>query len=328
MEMHMKAKTWLQQKNRNGRSKNATPLHPVSCARLGRLFALTAVAALALGLLCSCSQAAQEGSSSGASTPEDATNTAMVAYANEGQFLFVDQDTQTPYIPTDLERATITSGGQQIEPSQLEAGNVVLVTGDGIMMESYPGQYPNIFKVEVLEKGSPADAEQYSELVSEIFAPADPAQVPTGSLSYTTDLAQVSVVLNPVSWEWSYPATDTSAAGVSSSDNAQMPWSTDGKLASDVSDARIPQQLNATATFSAKPDSVSVQRMPLIMGDATADSADPGAHYVAGDEQASEGVDFDLVDGTPTFPIEPNYLYVLKVDFASGHVEYAFYTTT
>lgn len=185
----------------------------------------------------------------------------MVAYANEGQLLFVDQDTQTPYIPTNLDDASITSGGQQIEPSQLEAGNVVLVTGDGIMLESYP-------------------------------------------------------------------ATDTSAAGTSSSDNAQLPWSTDGKLASDIADARIPQQLEATATFSAKPDSVSVQRMPLIMADATADSADPGAHYIAGDEQAVENVDFKLVYGTPTFPIEPNYLYVLKVDFANGHVEYAFYTTT
>lgn len=304
------------------------PLPSPSRTRTTRLFALAAVAALATALLCSCSQSGQGGSSSGASTPEDATNTAMVAYADEGRFLFVDQDTQTPYIPTNLDDAVITSGGQQIEPSQLEAGNVVLVTGDGIMLESYPGQYPNIFKVEVLEKGSPADAEQYSELVDQVFAPTDPADVPTGSLSYTTGLAQVSVVMNPVSWEWSYPATDTSAAGTSSSDNAQLPWSTDGKLASDVADARIPQKLDATATFSAKPESVSVQRMPLIMADATADSADPGAHYIAGDEQAVENVDFKLVDGTPTFPIEPNYLYALKVDFANGHVEYAFYTTT
>lgn len=303
-----------------------SPAKRTSC-RL-RFALVSVVVALAMMLLCSCSQGNQEESPSGTSVPEDATNTAMVAYAHEGQFLFVDQDTQTPYIPTNLEDAAITSDGQRTDASELEAGNVVRVTGDGIMLESYPGQYPNIFKVEMLEKGSPADAEQYSELVSEIFAPADPAQVPTGSLSYTTDLAQVSVVLSPVSWEWNYPATDSGTAGTSSSDNARLPWSTDGRLASGVDDARIPQQLQAAATFSVKPESVSVQRMPLIMADVTADSADPGAHYVAGDEQASQGVDFELVDGTPAFPIEPNYLYMLKVDFANGHVEYAFYTTT
>ncbi len=311
------------------KAHETTPFCPSSRTWATRLFALAAVAALAMALLCSCSQAGQEGSSASASAHEDATSTAMVAYVDDGRFLFVDQDTQTPYIPTNLESASITSGGQRIDASELEAGNVVRVTGDGIMLESYPGQYPNIFEVEVLEKGSPADAEQYSELVDQVFAPTDPAEVPVGSLAYTTDLAQVSVVLNPVSWEWSYPATDSDAAGASSSDNAQLPWSTDGKLASGVGDARIPQQLEATATFSAKPESVSVQRMPLIMSDATADSADPSAHYIAGDEQAAEGVASELApDGTASFSIEPSYLYVLNVNFANGHVEYAFYTTT
>ena len=309
--------------------RDAAPLRSLSRTKSARLFTLAAVAVLVLGLLCSCSQAGQDGSQAPTSASEDATSTAMVAYADDGQFLFVDQDTQTPYIPTNLEDAAMTSGGQQIDASELEAGNVVRVTGDGIMLESYPGQYPNIFEVEVLEKGSPADAEQYSELVAQVFAPTDPADVPTGSLAYTTDLAQVSVVLNPMVWEWSYPATDASAAGTSSSDNAQLPWSTDGKLTSDVADARIPQQLDATASFSSKPESVSVQRMPLIMADATADSTDPSAHYIVGDEQATESVASELAgDGDASFQIEPNYLYVLKVAFAGGQVEYAFYTTT
>ena len=33
----------------------------------------------------------------------------------------------------------------------LVAGNIVQVTGNGIMLESYPGQYPGITKVEVIE---------------------------------------------------------------------------------------------------------------------------------------------------------------------------------
>lgn len=56
------------------------------------------------------------------------------------------------------------------------AGNIVQVTGNGIMLESYPGQYPGITKVEVIETGSPADAEQYADIVDTVFAAPDKAK--------------------------------------------------------------------------------------------------------------------------------------------------------
>ena len=96
-------------------------------------------------------------------TQGDVVSTAMVAYANGDQVLFVDQETQTPYIPTEIDDATIIVDGQQTDEEALVAGNIVQVTGNGIMLESYPGQYPGITKVEVIETGSPADAEQYAE---------------------------------------------------------------------------------------------------------------------------------------------------------------------
>ena len=98
-------------------------------------------------------------------TQGDVVSTAMVAYANGDQVLFVDQETQTPYIPTEIDDATIIVDGQQTDEEALVAGNIVQVTGNGIMLESYPGQYPGINKVEVIETGSPADAEQYADIV-------------------------------------------------------------------------------------------------------------------------------------------------------------------
>ena len=98
-------------------------------------------------------------------TQGDVVSTAMVAYANGDQVLFVDQETQTPYIPTEIDDATIIVDGQQTDEEALVAGNIVQVTGNGIMLESYPGQYPGITKVEVIETGSPADAEQYADIV-------------------------------------------------------------------------------------------------------------------------------------------------------------------
>lgn len=84
-------------------------------------------------------------------TQGDIVSTAMVAYANGDQVLFVDQETQTPYIPTEIDDATIIVDGQQTDEEALVAGNIVQVTGNGIMLESYPGQYPGITKVEVVE---------------------------------------------------------------------------------------------------------------------------------------------------------------------------------
>ena len=103
----------------------------------------------------------------------DVVSTAMVAYANGDQVLFVDQETQTPYIPTEIDDATIIVDGQQTDEEALVAGNIVQVTGNGIMLESYPGQYPGITKVEVIETGSPADAEQYADIVDTVFAAPD-----------------------------------------------------------------------------------------------------------------------------------------------------------
>ena len=92
-----------------------------------------------------------------------------------------------PYIPTEIDDATIIVDGQQTDEEALVAGNIVQVTGNGIMLESYPGQYPGITKVEVIETGSPADAEQYADIVDTVFAAPDQSQVPVGSLSYKTD---------------------------------------------------------------------------------------------------------------------------------------------
>lgn len=134
-----------------------------------------------------------DNANAGGNLPADAVeSTAMVAYVNGDQVLFVDQETQTPYIPTNIDDAKIIYNGQEIDEDDLVAGNIVKVTGNGVMAESYPGQYPGIYQVEVVEQGSPADAEQYADIVDTVFAAPDQSQTPAGSLDYKTPDAQVS----------------------------------------------------------------------------------------------------------------------------------------
>lgn len=112
------------------------------------------------------------------SPAEEHVSTALVAWASGDQVLFVDQATESPYLPTLPEDAP-----------ELAAGNVVRVTGNGIMLESYPAQYPGITQVEVIEEGTPEDAERYADLVARLCPPKDPAEPPSAAVEYQTGLA-------------------------------------------------------------------------------------------------------------------------------------------
>ena len=243
-------------------------------------------------------------------------STAMVAYANGNEVMFVDQETQTPYIPTNLDAATIIYDGQDIDEDDLIAGNIVQVTGNGIMLESYPGQYPGITKVEVVEQGNPADAEQYADIVDTVFAAPDQSQAPVGNPEYKTTDAQVSVMLNPVAYEWEWVQQDGTTDEAEVSAEA---FNADGTLAETVADARITGATDAFAAFSVNPTAIEIERRPLATTDAPA--VDP------------TGQDEDVActlgeDGAAAFSMEPGFLYELKATFPQGEAEYAFYTVS
>ena len=175
-------------------------------------------------------------------------------------------------------------------------------------------QYPGITKVEVIETGSPADAEQYADIVDTVFAAPDQSQVPVGSLSYKTDQADTSVVLNPYEFDWQWQTEDgqtsTSQVDGSAADG-------NGTLNETIVDARIPNAVDAFVAFSVNPTSLEIERRPLVKGETA--KIDP----------QSDGEDVPCTlgdDGTAALRIEPNYLYEVKATFPQGEAEYAFYT--
>ncbi|MEC4272027.1 hypothetical protein VJ923_02475 [Adlercreutzia sp. R25] len=242
-------------------------------------------------------------------------STAMVAYADDDTVLFVDQETGAPYFPTLIDDAVVSENGAEIDADDLVAGNLVQVTGNGIMLESYPGQYPGITKVEVISQGTPADADQYAALVAEVIATPDPSAVPTGYVEYTTDLAQTSVVLNPFDYHWVVPGDN---GNNSEEDLDGEAADASGALASDIIDARIPAAIDAVAGFSATPTNATVERKPLT-NEGDAPTVDPAAE----DEMVPSTLQ---ADGTVAFTIEPGYLYEIETDYAQGEASYAFYT--
>lgn len=240
---------------------------------------------------CSSSRAADKQDSAATNptaTDGEFANTAMVVTFGDGEILFVDQDTDTPYFPT-LPEGT----------PELTAGNIVRVTGNGIMLESYPGQYPGITNVEVIKEGTPADAEKYTDIVAEIWQPKDPAELPYASVEYTTELAAASVMLPALSYVWNFEQ-DGEAHTIA--EDAQQP----NQVASEsLPDVRIDSPTEVTANFDVNTTSVSVKRWS------------EGALN-------SEGEAVQVSADELSFAVEPEYRYAIFATFEQGEATYAF----
>ena len=217
---------------------------------------------------------------------DEFVSTAMVVTFGDGEVLFVDQDTGSPYYPTLPESAP-----------ELTAGNIVRVTGTGIMLQSYPGQYPGITKVEVVEEGSPADAEKYDELVAQIWHPKDPAELPYASLEYTTELAAVSLMLQSYGYTWSYEENgETTAISADSALPAQL-------AADELPDVSVDAPTEVTASFDVPATGIEVTRWSEDALDAE------------GEPVETDGL---------SFTVEPGYRYALLATFDAGEVTYVF----
>lgn len=270
---------------------------------------------LALALACPLAACAPGGASDDDPAPaetgtsdEGYVSTALVVRfgANDEQVLFVDCDTEAPYYPTLPDDAP-----------ELSSGNVVRVTGNGIMLESYPAQYPGITEVEVLEEGSPEDAAAYDELVSQLWQEPDPSEPPTGSVDYATDLASVSVMLPTHGYTWSFEEggeTQTVVADVAGP--VQV-------AADDLPDVVVDGATEVQASFSAEATSATVERYSERDVAAAIEAAGSAASVDA-DAVAAEPVACEVVDGKVGLTVEPGWRYHLTVEFPGGTVGYLF----
>ena len=289
-----------------------------STARIG--------AALALACLMGatgCSTPAPTASGSGAAnaaatrniSEEDAMfeSEALVIASDEAGLLFVDTETETPYTPGDLAQARIVGAdGEEISASDLARGNLVRVVGNGIMLESYPAQYPGISEVEVLKTGSAADADPYNELVAQVRPAKDPAEPPYAALSYRTDDAAVTVALTLVSSTWQDGENAT----------GERPAPAVAFTPDALADARISHALEATVELDTP--ATAVRAVRWNESDLARAAEASGGYTALEENQPSEEVAVSTADGAASLTIEPGWRYALTVEFTDGEATYAF----
>ena len=214
---------------------------------------------------------------------------AMVLRDPSGGLYFVGTDNGSFFTASIPDKITGTDGSQ-ITEADLGAGDVVDITGNGSMLESYPGQYPGVTEITVVSDGTEEDAQQYQDLIDGIYTEPDPAEPPSVNLEYETELAVTALMLPRQSEELN---------------EAKLDGPTDLRL--------IP---------SKEMESVEVVRWPESDWN---DVKDPTKESSFSEGEAVEPV---LEDGTWVIPgAESGYVYLVTGHWAEGYVEYGFHTT-
>lgn len=132
-----------------------------------------------------------------------AENFAMYVPGRQDAFLMIDQGDEGAFSMT-MPEELYDINGNKITVEQLRAGNILKLTGDGIMLVTYPGQYPGVVKAEVVKEGTPADTEPYQEILDEFCPEPDPAEPPGLHAEYTYRRAATGVSIARGSYRWSY----------------------------------------------------------------------------------------------------------------------------
>ena len=94
---------------------------------------------------------------------------AMYIPRGKDKHLMIDQKNGTIFT-VDMPEDIRGKDGKKISQKELKRGNIVAIYGDGIMLESYPGQYPGVSKIKVLKAGKPTDADRYQNVLEQ-FCP-------------------------------------------------------------------------------------------------------------------------------------------------------------
>ena len=207
----------------------------------------------------------------------------------------------------------IGADGRALTADDLRPGNVVRVAGNGIMLESYPGQYPGIETIEVVREGSAADAERYADLVAELSVTVDPAQPAAANLEYATDLARVTLMLRDNGYTWTYEENGEPVQVIA---DVAHPVQIDP---ADVPDAGIDQPVEGAVVFDRPVEALTVTRWSEQALEQAASEA--GSYQdIDADSLPAETVTVSLEDEKARVDLDPGYRYALDATFAEGTV--------
>lgn len=229
---------------------------------------------------------------------------------DQGIWYLGDLQHETIYTTQKPDGILSDENGTALDTDQIKKGDFLEITGDGIMRESYPGQYPGISHLTRLTGGTEADAEPFEEELSELLPEKDPSEIPFLNICYTQPDAQVTAMATRGGYSWSYTDKDGTGQNIVADSAFILEWTELNDLNTATDDGKTDLELY----FSEEPDKVSTMRWP---------SEEKGKDFSDGyPEGETVSVEHDgnwMIRGA-----EAGYVYEVDAEFKNGTVSYGF----
>lgn len=296
---------------------------------MGKWMKIGLAAVMGLGLLAGCGNGGQSGNketlesnvqtesaavdsvsdseSESAVAEETAAMHCLLLKGENDTWLFVDRDYGTLFYAPVPEQLTDASG-KQVAKDDLKAGNQIDIYGNGIMLESYPGQYPGVFQMVVTAEGAEEDLAEYQELIDQFFPEPDMSQPPQLDIAYTTSLAKMTVVLSgPGNYTWETSSENEGESKVVTvCGSAVIQWN-------ELIDISLEGKTDVTIISEVMPQQATVTRWPVA--DYMTENYDDGEAVTV---ETDENGRLILKD------VEEGYIYSIIACWEMGEAEYGF----
>lgn len=232
----------------------------------------------------------------------------LLLKGDNDSWLFIDQDYGTLFyapVPENLTDAT----GNPLSKDDLKAGNQIDIYGNGIMLESYPGQYPGVMQMVVTAEGSKDDLAEYLELINEVFPEPDMSQPPQLCISYTTSQANTTVVLSgPGNYTWETPSENEGESNVITACGSMVnQWT-------NIIDVTLEGKTDIAIVSEVMPDEVKAYRWRV------------SAYMAENADSEPVTVEKDADGRLILKNVEEGYIYGITASWEMGEAEYAFVT--
>ena len=238
------------------------------------------------------------------------TMQAVYLKKEDGNNIFVELENDMPFTGKIPQEELYDENGEKITEQDLNNGDVLNIYGNGIMAQSYPGQYNGISKIERTEQENQEYIEEYSHFLDEFFVEKEPSQRPELNVCYTDDLAAVTVMIpEALGYTWTYEENGESNTITTDAPHILQTNPTEV--------TKLSEPMKMELMFDAKPESVQILSWEDSLLGQYQDSTD----------QIPDGTPVEIQEneeGNPEFTAQPGCVYLVQGQWENGTVDYGF----
>ena len=240
------------------------------------------------------------------------TMQAVYLKKEDGNNIFVELENDMPFTGKIPQEELYDENGEKITEQDLNNGDVLNIYGNGIMAQSYPGQYNGISKIERTEQENQEYIEEYSHFLDEFFVEKEPSQRPELNVCYTDDLAAVTVMIpEALGYTWTY---EENGEGNTITTDAPHILQTNPTEVTKLS-----EPMKMELMFDVKPESVQILSWEDSLLGQYQDSANQIPDGTPVEVQENE-------EGNPEFTAQPGCVYLVQGQWENGTADYGFWT--